>query len=246
MSSRGINPLITQNRLLSQARSRARNNSAGMASALAKNSSSGKNNALLEALKKNNSGNSLSAADQKQKEAYTVVKKTAENIKKHAEKLLSWPEKSVDELTDEEKTTYKKNVTDEISSLVSDYNDMMAGMEEAGGKANEIYLSQMRGYFKNAQKQLAELGITENSSGKLTFDKEKLASADVSMIKEVLGKTGTFIDDIGKRADNVLSNAETNLAVLNKSLYAGNYTYNQYGSDIFDALTGGSKYNFLG
>lgn len=91
MSSRGINPLITQNRLLSQARSRARNNSAGMAAALAQSGSSGKNNALIEALKKNNSGNnSLSEADQKQKEAYTVVKKTAESIKKHAEKLLSW------------------------------------------------------------------------------------------------------------------------------------------------------------
>lgn len=151
----------------------------------------------------------------------------------------------MDELTDEEKTTYRKNVTDEISSLVSDYNDMMAGMENAGGKVNEVYLSQMRGYFKNAQKQLAELGITENSNGKLIFDKEKLANADVTKIKEVLGKTGTFIDDIGKRADNVLSNAETNLAVLNKSQYAGNYTYNQYGSDIFDALTSGSKYNFL-
>lgn len=245
MNSRGINPLITQNRLLSQARSRSRNSSAGMAAALAQSGSSNRNNALLQALKKAN-GNSLSEADQSQKEAYTAVKKAAENIKKHAENLLSWPEKSVDELTDEEKAAYKKNVTDEISALVSDYNDMMAGMENAGGKVNEVYLSQMRGYFKNAQKQLAELGITENLNGKLVLDKEKLASADVSKIKEVLGKTGTFIDDIGKRADNVLANAETNLAVLNKSQYAGSYTYNQYGTDIFDALINGSKYNNKG
>ena len=101
----------------------------------------------------------------------------------------------------------------------------------------------MRGYFKNAQKQLEELGITEDSNGKLSLNKEKFANADAAKIKEVLGSKGTFIDDIGKRADNVLSNAETNLAVLNKSLYAGNYTYNQYGSDIFDALLSGSKYN---
>lgn len=245
MNSRGISSLITQNRLLSQARSRSRNSSSGMAAALTKSNSSGKSNALAEALKKKNAGkNSLSEADQSQKEAYTVVKKTAENIKKRAERLMSWPEKSVDEMTDEEKTTYKKNVADEVSALIVEYNDMMKGMTDAGGKVNEIYISQMKGYFQNAQKQLVELGITENTNGKLTLDKEKLASADVAKIKEVLGKKGTFIDDIGKRVENVLSNAETNLAVLNKSQYAGNYTYNQYGSDIFDALTSGSKYNY--
>lgn len=247
MNSRGINPLITQNRLLSQARSRARNGSAGMAAALAKSgsSNSNRNNALVEALKKGNS-NSLSEAGQSQKNAYTVIEKTAGNIKKYAEKLLSWPEKSVDEMTDEERAAYKKDVTEVVSSLVNDYNDMMAGMENAGGNVNEVYLSQMRGYFKNAEKQLAELGITKNSSGKLVFDKEKLAGAEVSKIKEVLGKKGTFIDDIGKRAENVLDNAKTNLAVLNKSQYAGNYTYNQYGSDIFDSLFSGSKYNNKG
>ena len=241
MSSR-ISSLITQNRLLSQARSRT-SSGTGMASALAQSSGSdSKTNAILNAVKNSNKG-SLKETDESQRQAYTVVKKTAENIKKHAEKLLSWPEKSVEELTDEEKAAYKKDVTDELSALIANYNDMITGMKEAGGNVNTVYLNQMRGYFKNAQKQLEELGITEDSNGKLSFDKEKFANADAAKIKEVLGSKGTFIDDIGKRADNVLSNAETNLAVLNKSLYAGNYTYNQYGSDIFDALLSGSKYN---
>jgi len=214
-----------------------------MASALAQSSGSdSKTNAILNAVKNSNKG-SLKETDESQRQAYTVVKKTAENIKKHAEKLLSWPEKSVEELTDEEKAAYKKDVTDELSALIANYNDMITGMKEAGGNVNTVYLNQMRGYFKNAQKQLEELGITEDSNGKLSLNKEKFANADAAKIKEVLGSKGTFIDDIGKRADNVLSNAETNLAVLNKSLYAGNYTYNQYGSDIFDALLSGSKYN---
>ena len=241
MSSR-INSLITQNRLLSQARSRT-SSGTGMASALAQSSGSdSKTNAILNAVKNSNKG-SLKETDESQRQAYTVVKKTAENIKKHAEKLLSWPEKSVEELTDEEKAAYKKDVTDELSALIANYNDMITGMKEAGGNVNTVYLNQMRGYFKNAQKQLEELGITEDSNGKLSLNKEKFANADAAKIKEVLGSKGTFIDDSGKRADNVLSNAETNLAVLNKSLYAGNYTYNQYGSDIFDALLSGSKYN---
>ena len=42
------------------------------------------------------------------------------------------------------------------------------------------------------------------------------------------------------------ANAETNLSVLNKTQYAGSYTYDKYGSDIFDMLTGGSKYSSKG
>lgn len=245
MNSRGISPLITQNRLLSQARSRSKSGS--IAAALVQSSSSGTSSTLAEALKKASAGSSsLSEADQSQKEAYTVIKKTAANIQQRAEKLLSLPEKSIDEMTEEEKSDYKKTVLDEISSLITEYNDMMTGMEDAGGKVNEIYISQMKGYFQNASKQLAELGITENAKGKLTLDQEKFANADAAAVKEILGEKETFIDDIGKRAENVLANAETNLAVINKSLYAGNYTYNQYGSDIFDILTSGSKYNSIG
>ena len=82
MSSR-INSLITQNRLLSQARSRT-SSGTGMASALAQSSGSdSKTNAILNAVKNSNKG-SLKETDESQRQAYTVVKKTAENIKKHA------------------------------------------------------------------------------------------------------------------------------------------------------------------
>lgn len=248
MARNGINSLILHNRLVSQARSRARTQSMKMGSIL-QGSSGNNSNALANAIKKQSKSQKnglLSAKDTKSKENYTSIKSAAESLKKRTKTLLDMPEKEWEKLTEEEVTKYKEDVVTEVSGIISDYNQMIKKMTEEGGTVNEIYTKQMKGYFQNAKSKLEELGITQNSDGTLALNKEILKTADASKMKEVLGKAGTFIDDIGKRAENVIANAETNLAVLNRSQYAGNYTYNQHGSDIFDALLGGSKYNAKG
>lgn len=248
MSRNGINSLILQNRLVSQARSRARTQSTKMGSIL-QGSSGNNNNALANAIKKkagSQKNGLLSAKDAESKENYTSMKKAAESLKKRTKALLDMPEKEWDKLTEEEAAKYKEDVMTEVSGVISDYNEMIKKMTAEGGTVNEIYTKQMKGYFQNAKSKLEELGITQNSDGTLALNKEILKKADASKMKEVLGKVGTFIDDIGKRAENVIANAETNLAVLNRSQYAGNYTYNQSGSDILDTLLGGSKYNAKG
>lgn len=248
MARNGINSLILHNRLVSQARSRARTQSTKMGSIL-QGSSGNNNSALANAIKKqarSQKNGLLSATDTKSKENYTSIKSAAESLKKRTKTLLDMPEKEWEKLTEEEVAKYKEDVVTEVSGVISDYNQMIKKMTEEGGSVNEIYAKQMKGYFQNAKSKLEELGITQNSDGTLSLNKELLNAADASKMKEVLGKAGTFIDDIGKRAENVIANAETNLAVLNRSQYAGNYSYNQYGSDIFDALLGGSKYNAKG
>lgn len=248
MARNGINSLILQNRLVSQARSRARGQSAKMGSVLLGNSNNN-GNALANAIKKQaktQKNAALSQKDTKSKENYTSMKSAAESLKKRTKTLLDMPEKDWEKLTEEELAKYKDEVVAEISGVIKDYNEMMKMMKEEGGSVNDIYVKQMKGYFQNAKQKLDELGITQNSDGTLSLDKERLKAADASKMKEVLGSTGTFIDDIGKRAENVIANADTNLAVLNRNQYAGNYSYNQYGSDIFDALLGGGKYSAKG
>lgn len=245
MSTSKISSLITQNRLLSQAKSRARAQSVATGTALL-NGTNNKDSVINSINNKaSQQNNKVSEADQKAKENYTTMKKAAESVKKHAKNLLLWPEKKWDEMTEDEIAEYKVDVRKEVASLVEDYNTMVKSMSEEQGKVNEIYLNQMKGYFKNAQKDLESLGITQKEDGTLSLDQELLKAADAETLKKVLGSEGTFVSDIGNRAENVISNAETNLAVINKSIYAGNYTYNQYGSDIFEALLGG-KYNSKG
>ncbi|MDE5908511.1 MAG: hypothetical protein K2H52_07230 [Lachnospiraceae bacterium] len=248
MARNGINSLILQNRLVSQARSRARTQSTKMGSIL-RGSSDSNSNSLANAIKKqarSQKNGLLGTASTKSKENYTSMKTAAESLKTRTKTLLNMPEKEWEKLTEEEVAEYKGDMLTQVSGLIEDYNKIMKAMTEEGGSVNEIYAKQMKGYFQSAKSKLGELGITQNSDGTLSLNKELFKSADASKMKEVLGKAGTFIDDIGKRAENILANAETNLAVLNRSQYAGNYSYNQYGSDIFDALLGGGKYNAKG
>ena len=244
MSTSRINSLITQNRLLSQARSRARSQSSQIGKIL--NSAANSKDGLLDAIKKDaaaNKNSGLSDADIASKKNYTAMKEAAESLKEHTKKLLLWPDKEWDSMTEEEIAKYKEDAIKEVTNLVTDYNTIIKSLSSESSRTNDIYLKQLKGYFKNAQSDLESLGITQKEDGSLALDKEKFMAADADKIQKALCTKDSFVNDLNKKAANILANAETNLAVLNKSLYAGSYTYNQFGSDIFDMLTSGSKYS---
>lgn len=237
-----INSLILSNRLLSQARSRTRSQSGSLGSIMNGSSDSGKN-AMLDAIKNKNTGNSFSKADAQSKENYTAMKKAAESLQERTKKLLGWKEKEWETMTQEELAGYKEEAASQAAGFVSEYNAMIKSMTDESGQVNKIYLNQLKECFKNAKDALEELGITQTADGTLSLDREKFMAADAAKIQKALCSAGSFVDDVNKKTANIISNADTNLAVLNKSQYAGSYTYNQYGSDIFDILLNGSKYN---
>lgn len=247
MRNSRINSIITQNRLISRAKSRARTQSTNIGKVL-QNSSNSKNNTLNAIKNKANADKygGLTKEDSQSKDNYTVMKKAAESLKSHTEKLLSMPDKEWEKLTEEEISEYKEKAVSEITSMIEDYNQMIKSMTAEGGNVNKTYLEQMKDYVQNSRKDLNELGIGQKSDGTLTISQDILKEADAKKLNEVFGSQGTFVSRVDARVDNVISNAETNLAVLNRSQYAGNYTYNQYGSDIFDILASGGKYNVKG
>lgn len=247
MSLNGISSLITQNRLISRAKSRSRSQSTAIGSALRNSSGNNGKDSLANAIKsQSKKQNSLSAADAKSKEYFTTIKKAAGSVQSCVKNLLELPDKEWDKMTEEEITGYREDALSKVNSFVNDFNVMVKGMEDEGGKVNQIYLSQMKNYFTNSKSDLEKLGITMKDDGTLSVNQEEFKKGDVQKIKKVLGSSGSFVDNVGRRARDAQANAETNLAVLNKTQYAGNYTYDKYGSDIFDMLTGGSKYNSKG
>lgn len=247
MRNSRINSIITQNRLVSRAKSRARTQSTNIGKALQNGSNSKSNtlNAVKNKAKSNKYGG-LTREESNAKDNFTAIKKAAEGLRSHTEKLLSMPDKEWEKLTQEEISGYKEKAVSEITSMVEDYNQMIKSMTAEGGNVNKTYLEQMKDYFQNYRKDLNELGIGQKSDGTLTISQEILKEADAKKLKEVFSSQGTFVSRVNARVDNVISNAETNLAVLNRSQYAGNYSYNQYGSDIFDILSSGGKYNAKG
>ena len=217
-----INSIITQNRLVSRARSRARTQSTNIGKVL--------NNST-------NNGNNTSKA---------IKNQVAQALKGHTKKLLLMPGKDWDELTEEEISEFKEKAVSEATSMIEDYNQMIKSMTKEGGRINELYLDQIKNYFRSSKTELEEMGITQGKDGTLDVNYETLKTADARKLKDVFCTEGGFSDRVSKKAEDVISNAETNLAVINKNQYAGNYSYNRYGSDIFDFINNGGKYNARG
>lgn len=248
MNSNGISPLVMQNRLLSQARSGARARNAAIGTVFNNSSGSNKSSALksakeqAEAKKKS----SQQEAIKESKENYTAMKKAAESLKEHGRKLLNTFDRDWEKLTQEEATAYRKEVEEEITGFMDDYHSLLKTLSKESGNANDVYLKQLKDYFESSKEALAEIGITKKTDGELSVDWELLKAADIEKLKESFGSEGSFAGKVKERAENIIANAKTNLSVLNSSLYSGNYSYNRYGSDIFDILEGGSQYSAKG
>lgn len=140
MARNGINSLILQNRLVSQARSRSRSQSASTG-AIRQSAARNNKDALSNAIKKQagaQKNKTLSKADIQSKENYTSMKSAAESLKKRAKNLLSMPEKDWEKLTEEESAKYKEDVLAELSGIIEDYNEVMKRMTAESGSVNDI------------------------------------------------------------------------------------------------------------
>lgn len=245
MNHNSISPLIMQNRLLSQARSGARARNTAVGAVL--NNSSGNNSS--SAVKKQ--ANSKKTGKQQEvykesKENYTAMKNAAESIKKRTGKLLTAFDRNWEEMTEEDAAKYRKEIEEEIIGYADDHNTLVKMLAKEGGNTNETYLQQLKDYFQSFKDSLAEAGITQAGDGILSVDEKLLNAADIQKLEKIFGKENSYIGRVNERAENIINNAEMNLSVLNSSLYSGNYTYNKYGSDIFDMLEGSGGYNAKG
>ncbi len=244
MSYNKISPLIVQNRLLSQARSGARARNTAIGSVLNKSSNSKTGSAASDAAKTKNKNKVLPTLESKTN--YTSMKKAGESIKKRAEVLQKIYDRQWEEITEEERAKYKEQAEEEITEFIDDYNTLMNTLSKESSAANNAYFKQLKNYFQSAKSTLAEMGITQNSDGTLSLDKETLKKADISIGQKVFGGEDSFAGKVKEGAEKIAANAETNLSVLNSSLYTGNYSYNRSGNDIFDILTGNNGYNAKG
>lgn len=242
MSRYSISPLIVQNRLLSQAKSGARTRNAAIGNVLNNSKNSNNTNSTSSSV---NSTNLL--ADTESKKNYTSMKSAADSLKTHIGNLFSVFDKEWDKLTEEETAKYRKEAEDEVTGFVNDYNTLITTLTKENDYAGSAYLNQIKNYVQGSESILKEAGITRKSDGTLSVDSDLLKKANTATLQEIFGKDSSFAVKMKERAENISTNAQTNLALLNNSLYSGNYSYNKSGTDIFDILTGGSgSYNAKG
>ena len=243
MQHNTISPLIMQNRLLSQARSGARAQSAAIGSAIQRTNS--KNSGDSDSVKNDRETKKNNKLLEESRENFTALKKAAEEVRERSKKLQDILEKDIENMTEEEAAKYRASVEEKITDFVNGYNSLIRSLNKESSGANGTYLKQLKEYFGRSSKLLGEMGIKADSEGILSVDKELLAAADLTDLKTAFAGKSSFAGKISARAEDIIANAQTNLGILNKSLNAGNYTYNRTSSAIYDILNGNGKYDVI-
>lgn len=116
-------------------------------------------------------------------------------------------------------------VTAQVESLLDAYNNAVEKAGDASGVLNNYYHQLLKQTFSDNRKELAEIGITMGSNGKLTLDKDKLEKADEEKLRKLLGSDGNFIKRAGYVASRISDNAQVSAGNLsNRYNSAGNIT----------------------
>lgn len=126
------------------------------------------------------------------------------------------------------------------NSFVNSYNDLMTSIKSSGDKSisgKQEFITNMT----NAQtKKLNNAGISINSDGTLTLDKESFMTADTAQLEAIFGKKDSFANFVSRQAAQLKAYSEVEHTV-NQSK-----TYTQTGTATSFSTISGSFFNMLG
>lgn len=182
-------------------------------SLLRRNSKSSNTRGSSLLAKTGTSGRSTVKSNLLKKNAYEKLEKSAENLKKSSDALLS---------------TDSGQLSDKVKTFVSDYNDLLREIGNAPSTLNNFYKQMILDTSSENKDYLNKIGITENRNGYLSLDEKKLNSADRDILEKVFGKNGSFIDKISYIAGRVDSGAETNLKSISNQYSSSGRDYSAY------------------
>lgn len=150
-------------------------------------------NIKRQTVSKSSITNPLSTIDS---DTYNKIGDQAANVCVQASKLLSTNKNGV--FTGKETTD--KAITTAVGAFASDFNSLMATVKNSGNKTYQGYADEMKKYAMSAKDDLAEVGITYNSSGVLNVDYKKLEAADIDKLKSLFNGEDSFAAKIYEKA----------------------------------------------
>lgn len=187
-------------------------------------------NTLLSALSENNS----SKTDSVKKSSYEKLEKAADQLSQKAEIFTDQSEDSI--FAKARESGDNQEIYNAAEALVEQYNSVAAALKNASGTLNDYYRQMMNETASENSEGLQNIGITLAKDGTLNIDEEKLKTADIDTLEQVLGSANTFSTKVAFLATHISDNAQKNLESLS-SQYTSSGT-------IYSALT--SKYDFWG
>ena len=154
---------------------------------------------------------------------YEKLKESADRLEQYADALNATGNKSLFE--EAKKSGDPTEVYGEVEKMVSAYNDLLGRMRTDMSTMGRFYYESLKAVTADHKDELSALGITMDKNGKLSIDKEKLKSADLSRLESVFGAEGTLTSRLNLIAGKVADSAEA-------SLKSASSQYNAAGNSV--------------
>lgn len=183
------------------------------------------------------------AADELQKVAKSLVelgKASTEETKEKADAVTASDTQTKEKTAEEQ----KKEMVTGVKELVEQYNIIYEKLDKIGGSVNTVCTSQLKRLMVNCEDDLKKTGVTLNKDGTLSVTAKTLENTDLSILKEIYGKSSGLVGKLSDKCESIESNAASTIDVMNR-MY-GTQTYNKYGygNAYYGSL--GNWYNALG
>lgn len=188
--------------------------------------SSATGNSLLDALNKNSNVNSL------EKSNYEKLEKSAGALEQAASVLASEDTNNI--FAEAGASGSADNIKKQVKEFVSTYNDVMKLLGSSSSVLNGYYKQMMEAVTGENETDLSSIGITTDKKGYLSLDEDKLGSADIDTLEQILGSKGSYSEKVSFIAEHAADNAETNLASISNQYSASGSTYTAYMNHKYD------------
>lgn len=192
------------------------------------------NHTLLDYVKSDKKGNTLqqvlsanktNTKNTTQKKNYEKLDEAADSLTEQVMALMSEKEDSVFGKLATDDTEENRNVLyDTVEKLVNSYNDTRKTLLTVQGTLNNYYAKLLKEAAEDDAESLASIGITVDG-GNMSLDTEKLKSAELDVIKKVLGGNSTFMEKTAVLAKYASDNAEAGLDNLCSRYSANGVNY---------------------
>lgn len=170
------------------------------------------------------------------KQALSEIKNDASDLYSAANKLTTTGSKSLFNkkditTTNEDGTKTTKNDYDRnaiysaVKNFAKEYNSLIdSASSNAAGKNTSRTLSSMMSLTDVFKNQLEKVGITVESSGKLTVDEETFKKADMLKVKGLFNGANSYASNVGGYASTIGSNASSDLNYGKTYTASGSYS----------------------
>ena len=97
----------------------------------------------------------------------------------------------------------KSDLIKKISNFVTAYNSEVTSIDNCGGALKNTFSNELTSTYNVNKDLLDQVGITIDSSGKMSIDNDKIEQTETSKLQEIFGTDSTYMKALAASADSI-------------------------------------------